>query len=202
MKLFFKVLLANKAVAYITMENQNCLIKEIAGICNDICCFEDATHCNFTLDISQNVQGAGDTTAGAAAMTPLANSGIIEYYNIQRGVTVYKLIAGQLYLIPYAIAPAVATVPSTKSLVVNGASGDVYEVTHWPYIPEEDTDLIGQSSVANCVVMDISARGVLMQRQRKQMSKDTRKALTAQAIGIPQALAAGSLPQLLQSGNS
>lgn len=192
MKIYFKVLIANKATAYVTMENQNFLIKEILPLCNSYNISEDATHTKFTLSLDQNIQGCGDGTAGAAALVVLDNTGIIKYYNFQR-TTVFKLLAGQLILLPYAIEPAVPVVPSNQSAVCTGATGEVFEVTHWPYVAEKDTDLIGQTSVANCITMDISAQGVIAADNRKKQKDASQKLQAANAIGITKIQAAGAL---------
>lgn len=181
MKIAFSVLNANAAVAYITIENQNFLLKEIKGLCSSFQVSQGAARTRFTLAIPQVIQGAGDTTAGVAAdLVTLDNDMTIGYVNLKR-VTIYTLKAGQVVLLPYDIAPAVPTVPSSQSQIVDGTDDQIFAATHWPYITKMDTDLIGQSSVANCISMDINSNALVQQARNKQardMRQDAQLALS------------------------
>jgi len=184
MKIAFSVLNANQAGAYVKIENETFLLKEIKGLCSSIQISQSATRTRFILSIPQQIQGAGDTTAGPATdLVTLDNDLTIGYVNLKR-VTIYKLSAGQVVLLPYDINPCVNVVPSSQSQVIDGTDDQIFSATHWPYIVKMDSDLIGQSSVANCITMDINSQALVNQAKQKALQQSYQDQQLAISTGL------------------
>lgn len=180
MKVYFEVASADIQNAYVTIENQNFPLTQIA-------CFGKLINKPFTITkkslaltgVTMNLpvyfQGAGVTGGAASELYVLDNNTVVAMKNFTL-TNITRFSAGKIYAIPYSIVPAVDIVPTENNILIQGVN-TIFTASHWAYLSPTETNLLNQTNVADVLQVDIDAVGASI----NQSVSDNKKAIeTAQ----------------------
>lgn len=179
MKVYFEVAASDIENAYVTIENQNFPLPQIACLGKLINKPFTLTRKGALVGVTMNLpvyfQGAGVTGGTASELYVLDNNTVVAMKNFTL-TNITRFAAGKIYGIPYAIVPAVDIVPTENNILIQGVS-TVFTATHWAYLSPSETNLLNQTNIANVLQVDIDATGAAI----NQNVSDNKKAIeTAQ----------------------
>jgi len=164
MKIAFIVPAANLANAAIQMENQYFLVSDIIPLCKKVT-MADATIGGVAstiiyFDIDKLIQSAGLFAGGVFTVSSdwqrLDNSNVEVYKNFNKGVTVAKFVRGTTYLIPCSQFAALNMIPDFQNLL-RANTGLAFAVTSFLYQCAEDTEILNDTDVANCITVEYNS---------------------------------------------
>jgi len=183
MKIYFEVAAGDVATSYVTIENQDFLVSQIASLAKmigkPITMTRKGALIGITINMPVYFQGAG-VTGTPSSLYVLDNNNTVAMKNFAN-TTLSRFAGGKIYCIPYAIVPCVDIVPTENNILVQGVS-TVFPATHWAYLSPTEMSLINQTSVSDVLQVDIDVTGAALNNASSEQKKQVQAAQVKQAL--------------------